>query len=305
MSKIKTAIHLLINNKSMFVAQIIRRLCFLFSDETYLKLLYKYQMGHKLDLTNPKYFTEKIQWLKLYDRNDYYTRIVDKFEVKSIVSSIIGEDKIIPTIGVWNNVDEIDWKTMPNKFVLKTTFGGGSDGVFICKDKNTLDIKQITRGIKRAMKTNPYLRLREWPYKNVPKRIIAETYIEELSGDLRDYKFYCFGGEPKVLLIASNRYTTHNFDYFDMDFNRLNITSAMGKNNPNITTAPATFEEMKYIAKELSKGYPHIRIDLYSCNNNIYFGEMTLYDSSGFDNLNSDEWNLRFGSWINLPKKNN
>lgn len=303
MRKIKTAINLLRHNKGGFVAQIIRRLGFMFSDETYIKLLYKYQMGHRIDFETPKYYTEKIQWLKLYDRREEYSKIVDKYEVKKIVAELVGKDVIIPTLGVWDRIDDIDWKSLPDKFVIKTTFGGGSDGVFICHNKKELDVNRINKSLTKSMKTNPYKRLREWPYKNVPKRIIAEELLEEKTGDLRDYKFYCFNGEPKVLLIASNRYTSHNFDYFDMDFNKLPIKSAMGPNNPKVTDKPICFERMKDIAKRLSANYPHIRIDLYECNNRVYFGEMTLYDSSGFDNLSSDEWNLKFGSWITLPEK--
>ena len=303
MSKIKTAFHLLEHNKKGFIAQIIKKCGYLFPDKCYMRLLYYFQLGKKLDLDNPQYFTEKLQWLKLYDRKEIYTKLVDKYEVKSIVAKRIGDKYIIPTIGVWDNPDDISWDSLPDRFVIKTTFGGGSDGVYICKHKNNEAIERIKKGLVKSMKTNPYKRLREWPYKNVPKRIIAEVFLDEATGDLRDYKFYCFNGIPKVLLIASNRYTSHNFDYFDMDFNKLPITSAMGPNNPQITTMPGNFEEMQTIARKLSAGLPHVRIDLYNCNGQIYFGEMTLYDSSGFDNLNSDEWDLRFGNWITLPTK--
>jgi len=303
MSKITTAIRLLFKNQHRFLAEIIKSLGFLFSDKLYLKILYRLEMGHTLNLDNPRYYTEKLQWLKLYDRKTAYTQIVDKYEVKRIVQDKIGSEYIIPTIGVWNNYKDITWDNLPDQFVLKTTFGGGSDGVFICKHKDFREIERIKKDISKSMKTNPYRRLREWPYKNVPKRIIAEAFLDDESGDLKDYKFYCFNGVPKVLLIASNRYTSHNFDYFDMDFNRLPITSAMGPNNPSITRMPDSFEKMKSIASQLSANYSHIRIDLYNCNGHIYFGEMTLYDSSGFDNLNSDEWDLRFGNWITLPSK--
>lgn len=303
MGKIKTAMHLLIRNRSVFIAQIIKYCSFLFSDKVYMQLLYRFQLGRRLDLENPQFFTEKLQWLKLYDRREEYSKIVDKYEVKKIVASMVGEEFIIPTLGVWNSINDIEWELLPDKFVIKTTFGGGSDGVFFCNNKKELDVDRLKRKLSKAMNTNPYKRLREWPYKNVPKRIIAEEILEDKSGDLRDYKFYCFNGEPKVLLIASNRYSSHNFDYFDMDFNKLPITSAMGPNNPSLTEKPICFERMKIIAKQLSANYPHIRIDLYDCNNRIYFGEMTLYDSSGFDNLNSDEWDLKFGSWISLPNK--
>ena len=271
-------------------------------DKLYVKLMFRLQMGYKLDLKNPQRFTEKLQWLKLYDHNPLYTILVDKFEVKKWVAKCIGDEYIIPTFGVWDSIESVDWNSLPNQFVLKTTFGGGSDGVCICDNKCVLDKKAVTKKLKRSMRTDPYRRLREWPYKNVPRRLIAEQYLIDKSGDLADYKFYCFGGEPKVLLLATNRYTSHNFDYFDMEFNKLPIVSAMGSNNLNLSiTRPPCFDRMKEIACKLSKGLPHVRVDLYCCNGKVYFGEMTLYNSSGLDDMNSEEWNMRFGSWISLP----
>lgn len=270
-------------------------------DKVFTKALYRVRMHKKLNLESPKSFTEKLQWLKLFDHNPLYTLLVDKYEVKQWVADRIGEQYIIPTIGVWNSVESIDWNLLPNQFVLKTTFGGGSDGVYICNDKRSVNSLEVKTKLLKSMSTDPYRRFREWPYKNVPRRLIAEQYLEDKSGDLADYKFYCFGGEPKVLLLATNRYTTHNFDYFDMDFKRLDIVSALGGNNPNLSIEkPASFNEMKEIAALLSKNLPHVRVDLYCCNGHVYFGEMTLYDSSGFDNLNSEEWNMIFGSWIDL-----
>lgn len=284
--------------------RLIKRFGGLLSDKAYIKATYRLWMHQKLDLSNPRSFTEKLQWLKLYDHNPLYTSLVDKFEVKKWVSEKIGEKYVIPTIGVWNSLEDITWENLPNQFVLKTTFGGGSDGVFICNDKKKVDKDVVMQKMGQSMKTNPYKRVREWPYKNVPLRLIAEQYLEDKSGDLADYKFYCFDGVPKVLLMATNRYTAHNFDYFDMDFNRLSIVSAMGGNNLSLSAEkPACFDEMKEIAHKLSDGFPHVRVDLYCCNGHVYFGEMTLYDSSGFDNLNSEEWNMRFGSWIKLPAK--
>ena len=274
------------------------------SDKSFIKVTYRLRMHQKLNLDNPQSFTEKLQWLKLYDHNPLYTTLVDKYAVKDWVAEKIGEKYVIPTIGVWDSLEDISWDSLPNQFVLKTTFGGGSDGVFICKDKLSTSQAIMMEKLKKSMKTDPYKRLREWPYKGVPRRLIAEQYLDDKSGDLADYKFYCFGGEPKVLLLATNRYTSHNFDYFDMNYNKLSIVSTLGKNNPNLSKKKLEcFDEMKEIASVLSAGFPHIRVDLYYCNGQIYFGEMTLYDSSGLDNLNSEEWNARFGSWIQLPSK--
>ena len=275
----------------------------LLNDKKYYCLQYYVMLGKTPKIDTPSLYTEKLQWLKLYDRNPLYTRLVDKYEVKEYISNIIGEQYIIPTLGVWNSPEEIDFTSLPNRFVLKTTFGGGSDGVAICKDKENTNLDSLREKIRKSFNTNPYIRAREWPYKNVPRRIIAEQYMEDDSGELRDYKFYCFNGEPKVMLVASNRFTNHNFNYFDMDFNVLPITSAMGTHADIAFERPACFDEMKDIAAKLSVGFAHVRVDLYYCENRVYFGELTLYDSSGFDDLNSEEWNQRFGDWITLPKK--
>jgi len=273
------------------------------SDKTYYRIQYYAVLGRFPNIDNPILYTEKLQWLKLYDHNPIYTKIVDKYEVKNIISKIIGDKYIIPTLGVWNSPEEIDFDSLPNQFVLKTTFGGGGDGIVICKDKSKLIIDETIKKLKKSFNTDPYIRAREWPYKNVPRRIIAEQYMEDDSGELRDYKFYCFNGEPKVMLVASNRFTNHNFNYFDMDFNVLPITSAMGAQSDVKMNRPDCFDEMKEVAAKLSKGFPHVRVDLYNSGGKVLFGELTLYDSSGYDDLNSKEWNRRFGDWISLPKK--
>lgn len=274
-------------------------------DKQYYRLRYFFMLGKMPNTENPSLYTEKLQWLKLNDRNPLYTKLVDKYEVKKYISNIIGEGYTIPTIGVWNSPDDIDFTSLPNKFVLKTTFGGGGDGVVICRDKESANLDSLREKICKSFNTNPYLREREWPYKNVPHRIIAEQYMEDDSGELRDYKFYCFNGVPKVMLLASNRFTNHNFNYYDMDFNVLPITSAKGSHSDISFERPANFDEMKDIAVKLSSGFIHVRVDLYYCEGKVYFGELTLYDSSGFDDLNSNEWNQRFGDWIELPLKTN
>lgn len=303
MSKLRTAINMLKNDRKSIMAKIIMYFSFLFPDEIFLKLLYRFKMGRKLDLVHPKRFTEKLQWLKLNDRNPLYTELVDKEKVKHHIAHKIGEDYIIPTLGSWNKFEDIDFNKLPNQFVLKTTNGGGGSGVVICRDKIQLDFVKAKRILNRSLKQNLYKKLREWPYKYVNHRIIAEKYMQDDSGELRDYKFFCFNGEPKLLLVASNRFTDHNFNYFDMDFNVLPITSAVGKRSKDVLMKPKCFENMKEIAKRLSNGIPHVRVDLYSCNNQVFFGEMTFFDSSGYDNFSSDQWDLNIGNWIKLPAK--
>lgn len=270
-------------------------------DKSYLKLMYFFKMNRKLNLDSPQRFTEKLQWLKLYDHNPKYPALVDKYEVKSYIAQLIGEGYLIPTLGVWNNTDEIDWEGLPDRFVLKSTNGGGGTGVVICKNKSTLNIQQANSTLEKSMKSNLYTRLREWPYKDIPPRIIAEEYMEDENGELRDYKFYCFNGEPKVMLIASDRFSAHNFNYYDMDFNQLPIHSAVGGKSEMEFKRPALFEEMIDLSRKLCRGFAHVRVDLYSVNNRIYFGELTLYDSSGYDNLSSDKEDLRWGTWLQLP----
>lgn len=282
---------------------IIYKYCWWLPDQFYLRLMYYCNLGHKLDLKSPQTYTAKLQWLKLYDRQYRYVEMVDKHTAKDYVRKIIGNQYIIPTLGFWEHPEEISWDLLPNKFVLKTINGGGGNGVIICKDKASLDISKTCIRLNSALKIDIYKYLKEWPYKYVKKGVIAEQYMEDESGELRDYKFYCFNGEPKVLLIASNRFTSHNFNYFDMDYNKLPITSADGKQSQEEFKRPDEFNEMKLIAKKLSRGIPHVRVDLYCCNHQVYFGELTFFDSSGYDNMSSEKWDLTFGDWLNLPSK--
>lgn len=294
-----------IQQPSLIMLGLLTRLNILFPDTLYLKLLYRLKLGRKLDLNNPKRFTEKLQWLKLYDRKPLYTKLVDKAEVKKYIADIIGDEYVIPTLGVWNSPEDIDWDSLPNRFILKTTHGGGGSGVVICNDKRQLDRKKACEKLNRSMNSNIYATLREWPYKDVPHRIIAEQLLDKdpQYDDVPDYKFYCFNGVPKVLLIATNRFTDHNFNYYDMEFKKLNITSSAGNNAATEFSKPLHFEEMKSVASKLSQGFSHMRVDLYYSNNRIYFGELTFYDSSGFDNLSSDNLDLEWGDWIKLPNE--
>ncbi|GAB7086275.1 ATP-grasp fold amidoligase family protein [Marinifilum fragile] len=272
----------------------------MFTDRLYVYIEYSLKMGKLLNLRNPRYFTEKLQWLKLYDRSPEYSVMVDKIEVKKYVAEAISDNCIIPTIGTWDHADEIDFEQLPKQFVLKCNHTGGGN-VFICKDKTKIDFDQLRAKLNAQLSTNTFLRTREWPYKNIKRRILCEKYMEDESGELRDYKFYCFDGKVKLLLIASNRFTTHNFDYYDSEFNKLDITSTEGPNSLINHKRPETFNEMIETAKKLSKGIPHVRVDLYEIHGKMYFGELTFFDSSGYDNFGSDEWNLIMGDELELP----
>lgn len=278
------------------------RIPWLFSDRVFLKLKYRSVFGKKLDLNNPQTYNEKLQWLKLYDRNPEYTKMVDKYEAKEYVASIIGKEHIIPTLAVYDSVEDIDFDVLPDQFVLKCTHDSG--GVVICKDKSKFDKDAAIKKLKRGLKQNFYLQNREWPYRNVKPRIIAEIYMEDKSGELNDYKWFCFNGEPKSVFIATDRFTEGEetkFDFYDSEFNHLSFTNG----HPNATRPlmkPAGFEEMKALARKLSKGIPHVRVDFYEVNRTILFGELTFFHWSGFVKFKPEEWDMTFGEWIELPR---
>ncbi|NTQ65430.1 glycosyl transferase [Enterococcus faecium] len=273
------------------------------NDERYLKIAYKIRMGRSLNIENPKTYSEKLQWLKLYDRNPIYTDLVDKYKVKSIVSDIIGEEYIIPTIGVWNSADDIDFNTLPNKFVLKCTHDSG--GIIICKDKTKLDITDAKRRINSCLNHNFYYGQREWPYKNIKPKVIAEEYMEDLeTHELRDYKFFVFNGVVKSLYIVTERGSSSEtkFDFFDEEFNHLPFKNGY-PNAKLLPKKPRQFELMKELATKLSKGIPHLRVDFYEVNGKVFFGEITFFHMSGMAPFEPEEWDYKFGSWLELPKK--
>lgn len=271
----------------------------LFPDELYLKMLFPLRTGYKLNLKNPQTFNEKLQWLKLNNRKPEMVKMVDKVDAKEYVANIIGEEYIIPTLGVYNSVDEIDFNKLPNQFVLKCTHDSG--GIVICSDKSKLDIEAAKDKLRRGMKVNYYYQNREWPYKQVKPRIIAEQYMVDESGyELKDYKFFCFDGEVKLLFIASDRGSKTEetkFDFFDADFNHLPFTNGHPNSIKKIAK-PQGFEEMKKIAALLSKGHPHLRVDLYDINGKIYFGELTFYHWSGMTPFEPIEWDNKLGEMI-------
>ena len=273
------------------------------NDELYLRILFFLKQRKDLHLKNPQTFSEKLQWLKLYDRKPEYTTMVDKYAVKEYVANIIGEEYIIPTIGVWDKPEDIDWNSLPDKFVLKTTHGGGNTGVVVCKNKNKFDRIDAIKKLKKSMNQDLYKSQREWPYKNVKRRILAENYLEDNeTKELRDYKFFCFNGEVKALFIATDRGSGNvKFDYFDSDFNHLNIVQQHPMSGMNIDK-PKCFEEMKIIASQLSVGLPHVRVDLYEVNGKVYFGEYTFSHHGGVVPFHPEEWDYKFGSWIQLPE---
>lgn len=272
------------------------------SDEDYIRRLYKFNMGKELNLDNPITYNEKLQWLKIHDRNPLYTTMVDKYEVKNYVGGIIGDEYIIPTIGVWDDFDDIDFDSLPNQFVLKCTHDSG--GLVICQDKKRFDIRAARKKIKRCMKLNFYYTGREWPYKDVKPRIIAEKYMEDAeTSELRDYKFFCFDGAVKAMFIASDRQNPNEetkFDFFDVDFNHLNFRNGH-PNAKRLPDKPKNYEKMIRLAESLSVGIPHVRVDFYEVGEKVYFGEMTFSHWSGMKPFEPEVWDRIFGDWISLP----
>lgn len=273
-------------------------------DRLYLHIKYYCRVGKRLHLKNPRTFNEKLQWLKLYGRRPIDTTLSDKYAVKEYIAKTIGPQYVIPLLGVWDRFDDIDFDKLPNQFVLKCTHDSG--GIVICRDKSRLDIEAARQKLTRGLSHNFYVYSREKAYRDIPRRIIAEEYREDSkTGELRDYKFFCFDGVPKALFIASDRQVEGEetkFDFFDMDYNHLPFTNG----HPNAKVPPekpVCFEEMKVLAAKLSKGIPHVRVDFYEVDGQVYFGEMTYSHWGGMTPFVPEKWDYIFGSWITLPKK--
>ena len=270
-------------------------------DKWYLKSYFKRTFGYELDLKHPKTFNEKLQWLKLYNRDPLYTTMVDKYRVKQWVADKIGEQYVIPTLAVYNSVNEIDLDKLPDQFVIKCNHDSGS--VLICRDKSTFDVRFAQQSLGKALGKNYYWDAREWPYKNVSRCILAEKYMGDENGELKDYKFFCFNGEVQALFIASDRNNVNEetkFDFFDAEFTHLPFTNG----HPNavvLPTKPNRFEEMKLLASKLSGGIPQVRIDFYEVEDCVYFGEATFFHWGGFTAFFPKEWDRIFGDWIKLP----
>ena len=255
-----------LKNPTRALIKVFLKFNFLFSDKLHLKILFRLEMGYKLNLKNPKTFSEKIQWLKLYNRKPEYTTMVDKYAVKEYVANIIGKEYIIPTLGVWNTPEEIDWDRLPNQFVLKTTHGGGGGGVVICKNKNSFNKEKAIKILRRSYRNDIYKSLKEWPYKDVPKRIIAEKFMEistsnKDDGDLPDYKFYCFDGEPMYCQVIRDRRSKETIDFYDMEWNHMPFVglNPVVKNGLNPVVKPICLKNMikicRKLAKDISRAY--------------------------------------------------
>jgi len=275
------------------------------SDKTLLSLKFKKYFHKKMNWDNPQTFSEKIQWLKIYGRTKENQIMSDKYLVKQYITERIGEQYVIPLLGVWDRPEDIDFSKLPDKFVIKCNHNSGT-GMYICRDKLKLDEEAVRKELRKGLRQDYYIGSREYAYKDIPRKIIAEQYMEDAEmKELRDYKFFCFDGEPKALFIASGRLQGEEcvtFDFFDMDYNHLPFTNG----HPNAKVQPKKpkcFEEMKQLAAKLSKGMPHVRVDFYEVNGKVYFGEFTFSHWGGLMPFEPEEWDYTFGSWIKLPKR--
>ena len=294
-------LYILFNPKLRFIGLNSKGFFRFLDDETCIKKLFKVKMGYQLDLDNPKTFNEKLQWLKLHDRNPIYTSMVDKYAVKEYVASVIGDQYIIPTLGVWDRFEDIDFDSLPNQFVLKCTHDSG--GLIIVKDKSKMDLKAARNKINKSLKRNYYYVGREWPYKNVKPRILAEQYIVDPIGkELCDYKIHSFNGEPKMILVCQDRYSPGGLteDFFDVNWTHLEVKRPKHGNAITNISKPNELDEMLEIARKLSMNIPFIRVDLFNANGSIYFGELTFYPAGGFEHFVPDNFDMKLGSQLQL-----
>lgn len=253
-------------------------------DSIYLKILYRGFLGEKLNLKKPRKYNEKLQWLKIYDRKPEYSVMVDKYAVRQYIADKVGDKFLIPCLGIWENVDDIDFEKLPNQFVLKCTHDSGS--VVICKEKALLDIETIKRKLYKSCKRNYYYAYREWPYKNVKPRIIAEKYMSDLQeDDLKDYKVLCFGGRAEIIEVHQNRFNDkgHTQDFYDREWNNLHLEQKCTKNAPEDLARPEKLEEILKLSESVAAELKHVRVDWYIIKNEIYFGEITFFDGAGFE----------------------
>ena len=281
--------------------KLFRKLSRLIPDRIYLQIVYFKHFRRFINFNNPKTFNEKIQWLKLNYRNEEYTKLVDKYRVKQYITKLIGEEYVIPTLGVWNNVDDIDFKSLPEKFVLKCNNDSG--GIVICKNKKDFDEAKAKSFLKERLKNNGYWYGREWPYKNVKPCIIAEKYMEDsISKDIKDYKFFCFNGSMEFFDIDIDRFIEHRANYYDRNGNFL----PFGKTYcpPDYTKKiemPKNLDKMIELAETISHNTVLSRIDFYEIDGQVYFGEITFYPGSGFSPFTDEKWDYKLEDMIDLP----
>ena len=272
------------------------------SDKLFVKIQYRKRMKKKLNLKTPKTFTEKLQWLKVYDHNPNYTIMVDKYLVRDYINKKIGKEFLVPILGVYDNFSDIDFSKLPNKFVIKCNHDSG--GIVICKSKKKLNVVSAREKIEKSLRRNYYYSNREWPYKNVKPKIIIEKYLEDKESHLiRDYKFFCFNGDPKFIYVSEGLedHSTAKISFFDLDFKPMPFKRSDYSAFETIPKKPINLDLMIKFSKILSKDIPHIRVDFYEVNKKLYFGELTFFTCSGFIPFDPIEWDQKLGEMLKLP----
>ena len=305
MKSILKAIKILITSPWKFVDELVELYGSWIPDYTYLTIRYRARMGKWPNLKHPQLFTEKIQWLKMNNRKPEYTIMVDKYAVKEYVANIIGKQYIIPTLDVWEKTEDIDFDCLPNQFVLKTTHGGGGCDVIVCKDKRKFDKEAALVKLTTSLTSDLFKKFREWPYKNVPKRIIAEKFMQvenaEEGSDLKDYKFFCFNGKVRFFKIDFDRFVEHHANYYSPDGKLLPFGEADLPPVPShVENMPENLAEMIQLAEKLSVEQSFLRVDFYNINGLIYFGELTFYPASGMGTFTDENIDLQLGSYLKL-----
>lgn len=298
----------MINVTELSHNQIIKKLYVVFTylcapipDAVYLKIMYRIRTGEKLHLDNPKTFNEKTQWLKINDRKPIYTTMVDKYAVKKYVADIIGEEYVIPTLGVWDKFDDIDFDMLPEQFVLKCTHDSG--GLIIVGDKSKLDIGTARKKINASMQRNYFYHGREWPYKKVKRRIIAETYMTDENKQINDYKLFVFEGKVKCIQVDYDRFANHRRNFYDPKWNYMPFTTLYKTDPTHYIEKPECLEELILCAERIAEalGSLHfVRVDFYIISNRIYFGEITFYHGNGFEEFRPVEYDRKLGDWMVL-----
>lgn len=282
-----------------------RLFCFL-PDEVFLKLAFRVILGEKLNLHTPQTFNEKLQWLKLNDRNPIYTCLVDKLRAKEYVKKVLGPDFVIPTLEIWDNPNQITTNHLPNSFVIKTNNGSGGNDVIVCRNKNEIDLKRVRGSMKHSMRTNTYETLREWPYKNIKPVVFAESYLSDKDGELHDYKFFCFHGKVACFKVDFGRWTEHRANYYSTNLQLIPYGETICP--PDYSQKPYLPEnigEMISVAEKLSAGFPFMRVDLYNVHGKIYFGEMTFYPASGLGSFTDITFDYILGGLLKVPFEKN
>ncbi|MBR3802128.1 MAG: glycosyl transferase [Clostridia bacterium] len=272
----------------------------IFPDKIYIKKVFELRAGKKLNLHNPQTFNEKCNWLKLYDRKPIYTIMADKYLARQYISERIGGSHLIPLVGVWDRTDDIDFESLPDKFVLKCNH---DNGVIICHDKTKLDFSATVTELNKKLQRNYYKKHREWPYKKIKRKIICEKLLENSNGTpLLEYNVFCFNGIPKFFKVGSILSDgTLAKDFYDINWNYLDMKT--GAYAGDIFPKPLHYDDLLEIAKKLSAGTTHVRVDFYDCDNTLYNGELTFFSNGGHMNFSSEEWNYIWGQELELPKK--